>query len=1177
MHPITACMKNPIKVAVGVILVALFGILAIYRMPVQLSPNVQIPTITVTTIWPGAAPPEIEKEIIREQEEQLKAVEGVTKMTSSCADSNGTVTLEFGVGTDLQEALIKVNSQLQQVADYPIDAEQPMITTSDPNDNAMAWFILSPRPVEDEVIRQFGDSHPEVKDKTDRILRSHSEGLKVHRILELAKEYPSAEVLKPKAIDITKYRKFAEDQLETQLERVPGVSMASVFGGQEPELQIVVDSKKLAARGLTIADVRRALTDDNRDSSAGDFYEGKRRVVVRTLGEYRSLEQVRQQIIANPNGQPIFVSDVADVRMGYKKRDGFVRRLGIDNIALNCQREPGANVIQVMRLVREKVRELNAGVLRREGLLLEQVYDETEYIHSAIDLVNSNIILGSALTVIILLLFLHLNVRVLFVIPLLALSSVAALTISPWFFIITLAIILISGFWFARGTLVVALAIPTSIVGTFLILNMLGRSLNVISLAGLSFAVGMLVDNSIVVLENTFTYAKKGHRPFEAARLAAIEVWGAVLASTLTTLAVFIPVVFLEGEAGQLFIDIALAISAAVGLSLLVSVILIPTASARILQEHEEASHGWLQQTVGRFGSAFVDLFVTINRWITESRLREVAVVTAFVGIAFYLSFKLRPNVEYLPSGNRNLIISLVLPPPGYNLTEMTQIGEVIEKELEPYWDYDLGLDKEKLDYPAIEDLFCVAFGRTIFFGISSQDPLECGKLIELIFTRFNGRFPGSYVIAFQTSLFSGALAGGRSIDLEITGPELEELVKIGGQIMGMTQQVLPPGTQARPVPSLDLSSPELHVVKRSREANDLGINSTELGYAVNALIDGAYVTDYFEGGEKIDMVILADQQIEANSQDLQSQYLATRNMAEPVRLDSIATVTLGSGPESIQRRERQRAITIEITPPPTISLEAAIGLIRSKIIEPLEQSGQIGSTYNLMLSGTADKLQQTWLALRGNIALAIVITYLLLAALFESWSYPFVIILIVPLGAVGGIIGLALLNVYLQRIGGPPQSLDVLTMLGFIILVGTVVNNPILIVHHALQLIRNEGYTLEDAIADSVKTRIRPIFMTTLTTVFGLLPLVVFPGAGSELYRGLGAVVLGGLVVSTVFTLVLIPAAFSLFYRFVDGFMKIVRQLNTRKPVTSVAPGFGQPPEGRASEKQWVETPVAQ
>ena len=358
----------------------------------------------------------------------------------------------------------------------------------------------------------------------------------------------------------------------------------------------------------------------------------------------------------------------------------------------------------------------------------------------------------------------------------------------------------------------------------------------------------------------------------------------------------------------------------------------------------------------------------------------------------------------------------------------------------------------------------------------------------------------------------------------------------LGGQILGKVSETFPPGTQARPLPSLDLSSPELHVQAKPQQSRDLGMTTTELGYAVNALIDGAFVTDYFKGGEKIDMVVLASREYEANTQDLESQYIATPNLAEPVRLDALADIKLSSGPEQVNHRERQRAISIQVTPPDQFSLEESIQKITDEIIRPLEESGQLGVEYQINLSGTADKLQQTWGALRWNILLAILITYLLMAALFESWVYPFVIILSVPMGAVGGIIGLQLLGVYLTANGGATQSLDVLTMLGFVILVGTVVNNAILIVHQSLNFIREDSMAVDKAVLQSVRTRIRPIFMTTLTTIGGLSPLVFFPGAGSELYRGLGSVVLGGLLLSTIFTLVLVPTLFSLMLQIVEG-----------------------------------------
>jgi HAE1 family hydrophobic/amphiphilic exporter-1 len=309
------------------------------------------------------------------------------------------------------------------------------------------------------------------------------------------------------------------------------------------------------------------------------------------------------------------------------------------------------------------------------------------------------------------------------------------------------------------------------------------------------------------------------------------------------------------------------------------------------------------------------------------------------------------------------------------------------------------------------------------------------------------------------------------------------------------------------------------------------------MGYAVNALVDGAYATDYFVGGDKIDLVILGSADYAARTQDLEGLPIATPTGVVPI--GAVAHVRLSSGPEQINHRERQRAITIQVTPPPEMPLEEAIDRINAQIVQPLLDSGDVGAEYTINLSGTADKLLQTWLALRWNILLALLITYLLMAALFESWIYPLVIICSVPLGAVGGVAGLKLLSFYLMLQGQPPQTLDVLTMLGFVILIGTVVNNAILIVHQSLNHMHYDGHSPQQAILESVRTRIRPIFMTTATTVFGLLPLVLYPGAGSELYRGLGSVVLGGLLVSTLFTLVLIPTLFSLFMDVTDWFRR--------------------------------------
>jgi HAE1 family hydrophobic/amphiphilic exporter-1 len=549
-----------------------------------------------------------------------------------------------------------------------------------------------------------------------------------------------------------------------------------------------------------------------------------------------------------------------------------------------------------------------------------------------------------------------------------------------------------------------------------------------------------------------------------------------------------------------------------------------------------------------------VDGVVRINDWVLAGVLRKVLVVLALVGLSALITYLLLPKVEYLPNGNRNLIICLVMPPPGYNVEQLGALGSQVEEELRPFWNVDPDSpEAAQLDYPAIGDFFYVARDRQVFLGLRAADPSRTAEILNLVRDKFQmpnaaleqklkaanqppfyKPMPGTLVVAFQSSLFSRGLQGGRTVDVEITGPDLRKLVALGGRIMGQVSggadpsQAVVPNAQLRPVPSLDLSSPELHVIPKLVQAREMGVSTTDLGYTVDALNDGAYATDFYVGGDKIDLVILGAKEFADHTQDIEQLPVATP-IGEVVPLRALAGVEFSSGPEQVNHRERLRAITIQVSPPDTISLEQTIADINTRIVEPIRASGELGVDYKITMSGTADKLNNTWLALRWNLVLALLITYLLMAALFESWTYPLVIIFSVPLGAVGGVIGLWLLNGYLMVQGKPPQSLDVLTMLGFVILIGTVVNNPILIVHQALNHMRDDGMDPRRSVLESVRTRIRPIFMTTITTVFGLLPLVLFPGAGSELYRGLGSVVLGGLLISTIFTLVLVPAMFSL------------------------------------------------
>ena len=1131
----------------GVLIVALFGTISLINMPKQMIPAVENPVLSVETDWPGASPQEIEREIVQEQEEQLASIEGLVKMTSSCRDSKADITLEFAVGTNIEDAMMRVNTRLQQVSDYPVNAREPVIEASTTEDSPIARFALTARPPTKEKIREFQKEYPEIADRLETVLTAANTGLRVYRLRlldqELGKQHPEIKQLLPPEMDLQEVRKISEDVIEARLERVPGVSEADTYGGQEEELQVIIDPEKLAARQLTVSDVRNALAGQNKDTSGGNLWEGKRRWVIRILGQFRDPEHVKKQILVMDEDNPVYVGDVADVKIAYKKIDSISRRYGMAGNGLSVRRASGANVLEVMDGVKAATIELNEGILKRLNLELFQYYDETEYIRSAIGLVQQNIFVGAALTIVVLLLFLHLGRQSLLAVPFIVVSALATVFLSPWFFVLTLIFMIGAGFWFGRGALVVGLAIPVSVVGTFLLMGLMGRSLNVISLAGLAFAVGMLVDNAVVVLENIYRRRQMGEVANTAAAKGTAEVSGAVVASTLTTIAVFVPVLFVQETSGQLFRDIALAISCAVGLSLIVSFTMIPTAASRLFAkdsaiaglESQTESHdsfgsetemnhrekSYLEQVLSGWGQRFSDGISKLNHYILNDRRRSITLVVSMVLVALGLAYLLFPKVEYLPEGNRNFVFCSLSPPPGYNMAQLMEMGEKLESDLQPYWnaDHDSAAAQE-LDYPTIDYYFYSVRGTSVFMGFRTKDPSRIRELIPLA-KKVGSQFPGTRAISKQSSLFSRGISSGRNIDIEITGENLEELTEVGKRILDEVK-VLIPDAQAMPRPSLDLSSPQIHVEPKLVESSESGITASELGYTVDAFVDGAYAGDYFVGGDKIDLTIIGQGAFEGRTQDILTLPVATRT-GDIVPLSALANVDYRSGPEAIYHRERLRAITISVTPPLTMPLEEAMEMIDSKIIDKLHDEEVLGSEMRASLSGTADKLRQAWDALKWNLLLALAITYLLMAALFESWLYPLVILFSVPLGAVGGLLGLSIVNLFVY------QSLDVITMLGFVILIGTVVNNAILIVHQSLNFIREEGMSPREAVPASVKTRIRPIMITTTTTVLGLLPLVVFPGAGSELYRGIGSVVLGGLLVSTAFTLFLVPTVFVL------------------------------------------------
>ena len=1054
-------IKNPVTVIVGVLLLMLFGFIGLLRIPVQLAPDVDKPVITVETTWRGGSPVEVEREIVEPQEEELKSIEGLSEMTSESQDGQGRVSLEFELGTDTDAALLKVSNRLQQVPSYPDGAERPVLIPAGEQQSAMAYFVIQPLPGRKEPI-----------------------GIE---------------------------KDFIEDYVQPRLERVPGVASSGVFGGYEREMKVIVDPQKLAARQVTIPEVVRAVSEGNRNTSAGDFDEGKRKYVVRTVGEYESAEDIERVIIKYIEGRPVYVRDVAQAELGYKKPQYTVRNMGQETIVMNAVKSTGANVLTVMQGLKEAIKEINENLLAGRNLKIVLVHDETTYIQSAIDLVTNNLIVGGSLAICVLLLFLR------------SLPS----------------------------TLIVATAIPISVVGTFFLMSVFGRNINVISLAGMAFAVGMVVDAAIVVLENIYRHREEGEGLRTAAGRGTSEVWGAILASALTTVAVFAPVIYMEEEAGQLFQDIAIAVSSAVTLSLIVSITVIPSFASRILRIKKKKSvvktaevdtgpvHNdflargarWLSSPVHRF-----------TYWITGNPWAQTAMVVVLTSAALGMAAFLAPKTEYLPEGNRDIIFARMLPPPGYNLDEFKKIAERLEGTLAPYWNAKPGSpEAAALDAPPISQQFFFARGQYAFMGVRPhpEDAQKVGQLYPVVRKAVDG-IPGMIAIIRQPSLFGRGIGAGRSIMVEITGPDLDKLLELGGRLFGQIKEMMPEA-QIRPIPGLDLGNPEVRIVPDRDRTAEAGLNSQDLGTMVNLLLDGIKVSEFRYGGHKIDLTIMGDPVHLKRTQDFKDIPVNAPDQ-RLITLGSVGNIETVSGPVQINHIERQRAIILQVIPPRTLALETAMEMIQDQGIAPLEKNGSLGDFTSIRLAGTADKLTQARRALSGNFLLALVITYLLMAALFGNFLYPLVIMFSVPLAAAGGFLGLYVVNIFQY------QPLDMLTMLGFIILIGIVVNNAILIVHQSLNNIRSSGMDRRKAVAESVRTRLRPIFMSTTTSVFGMSPLVLFPGAGSELYRGLGSVVIGGLIMSTFFTIFLVPSLFSLVLSLME---KLRGPLDIDRPVT--------------------------
>ena len=871
---------------------------------------------------------------------------------------------------------------------------------------------------------------------------------------------------------------LVEFEIIENLSRVEGVSEITFRGGSKKELKISVDMQKLANFGININSLVNSLKSSSAQLTAGELIEGKRTYTLRAESISYTPESAQNIIIKTDSSTisstSVKLGDVADTFISYKDPTSFRRINGEDAITFAVLREPGANVVKTMNLLNKEIENLNKTNLNNKGLDLYNVYDETVYINNAIDLVQQNIIIGGILAICILMIFLR-NLR---------------------------------------PTLIIMFAIPVSVVGTFVMISSLGLSINVISLAGLAFAVGMVVDASIVSQENIYRLNQTGLNSEKASLNGVLQVWKPILGSALTTVVVFIPVLMIDLPIGQLFRDIAVAISVSVIISVLVSLTLIPTMANLSLRKKDPNKDKIISiPAIDNLSLRFRKVILNYIEWSLQSSKRGLTIIFSIIIISFIFVFSFIPPLDYLPDGNRNFVFARIIVPPGYNKEATLDIAKAMEKSAQPLWEKKIDIDGEK---PKISRFFFVAYSGGAFAGATTENAKRVKEILPILTNPVRAQ-PGARAFAQQASLFGRSVGGSRSIKINITGPSLNEIRPIAQNLFRGIRKEFPPseGHQVRSIPTLNNGVPQVIIKPNNLKLSEYGISAREFATVLDVYNDGLRVSEIPFEGRLIDMTLLSNKRNINKIDDLENFSFVTKS-GENITLSQVADLEIVGLPNQIKRLSGKRVLSIQLRPNEEISLEESIKILNKKLIYPL--NSKLPKSVFVNISGAASELERTWNSMQQNVLIAIFVIFILLSILMKSFTLPLIVLVIVPTAAVGGIIALIIINLFIK------QPLDMLTMLGFIILTGVVVNNSILMVEQTVWHKKHENLTLKNCIIEATKNRIRPIFMSTLTSLFGLTPLLLFPGAGSELYRGIGTVIFGGLTMSTLLTFFMIP-----------------------------------------------------
>lgn len=992
-------IRKPATTIIFIISMIFFGFLGLRKMPVEMLPNINKPTVRIRIKWDGATPDDVDKMITRKIEDVLPNVEGIVEYSSESSAETSLIFIKFKYGTDVETKITLIQNELNQIRNkFPDDMDEPSIRKSSSSDVPALTFTL------------YGGDKMEM-------------------------------------------RSYAENNLKPMLERLEGVSEINVYGGQEQEVAIEIDPDKLENYNLSIVDVYNKMKSASANLPGGILREGEKEYLVKIEAEIETADEIREIILSNKDGHLLKLKDVANIKVAPKDIKSIYRKNGEDSIVVIISKTDSGNAVSIVNNSK-KLLERNRGSLPL-NTKLNYEFDSSITINNSINNVKSSGIQGLVLASAILFIFL---------------KSISA-------------------------TIIIAVAIPISIIFTFFLLNMQGISINLISLMGLSLGIGMLVDNSVVVVDNIFRHMTElGKNKIQAAKDGAEEMALPVLASTMTTVAAFLPLVFQEGLAKEQFNNLCYAISYSLLASLIISLTFVPMIASKIMDQKKNLN------AEGKIMTTFRKIYVNSLKWSIRRRGIVLLILFALFSSSLYVASKL--GGRFTPTIDEGRYAVVAKLPSGSDVNKGDRIGKILEEKVK--------------DLPFVVDYTVSANGTSSILNINAGLKTSREESMSDILKKLRETFVE--IPDMELTIAPGYRFGTRGLydlefelysdneaQLQIISEQLKEQIKKIDGIYDVTS-------------SFEGGKPEGKFYINREKAEYYGLDVKDIATMIQTQILGGTPIKINSDNSEIDVTLkLQKKYRESTGLILDSRI--TLKSGENIRISDVAEFRAEEGPSKIEKKDKKKKIVIYANMKDELDLKTAQELV----IQTLEDMGYPeGITYGT--GGKSADMAEMSEQLQYTFMIAVFLIYFILVWQFESFIMPFVIILSIPLSTTGAFYALYLAGL----------SIDAMVSVGFVMLAGIVVNNAIVLIDF-INFRREVGDNMNKALITAGKTRLRPILMTTLTTVLGMLPLMFSNGEGSEIYKGMSFVVVFGLSAATLLTLIVIP----IFYYFIDDFVK--------------------------------------